>query len=224
MGSNFDAYYVSEYARARETAARLALPDAKWFVDFYLREKDKGVLVGSHSMRKENHGPLLDHMKRDAFYVAPPGGESFAETCLRADWMMQIWRHITGNSVIAVCHGNIMLAFRVRLEKMSLQKFRDLEESKDPKDKVNFCQVIQYTRKNPFTGEIADWPIYMRSVCPWNQNLSSNQWEPLIRPVYSNTDLLRDVESIPQLVNNDPSEKGDPGALPKANQELSRQT
>eukprot|EP01119_Soliformovum_irregulare_P005798 TRINITY_DN17547_c0_g1_i2.p1 TRINITY_DN17547_c0_g1~~TRINITY_DN17547_c0_g1_i2.p1 ORF type:complete len:320 (-),score=48.73 TRINITY_DN17547_c0_g1_i2:37-996(-) len=216
IGDTFDAYYVSEYARARETAAHLRLPSAKWFVEFYLREKDKGVLAGSsHAVRKDTHGDVLAHMKKDAFYVAPPGGESFAETCLRADWTMQIWRHMIGSRVIAVCHGNIMLAFRVRLEKMSLDVFRSLEASKDPKDKINFSQILHYTRRNPFTGEIADYPIYMKSVCPWDLSLSSNEWKPIVRPEYSNEDLLQEVNDIPQLVNCNRGEELEPGSLPK---------
>src|ERR1700675_4535998 len=31
----FDRYYTSEYARAKETAALLAIPEAKWYPNFY---------------------------------------------------------------------------------------------------------------------------------------------------------------------------------------------
>ncbi len=33
-------YYVSEYIRAMETAALMELPNAKWFVEVQLRERD----------------------------------------------------------------------------------------------------------------------------------------------------------------------------------------
>src|SRR4051812_1008304 len=40
----FDRYITSEYVRAMETAALLGLPDAVWFRNFYLTERDWGDL------------------------------------------------------------------------------------------------------------------------------------------------------------------------------------
>ncbi len=40
--TQFDRHYVSEYARAVETAALLDLPNARWYMDFQLRERDHG--------------------------------------------------------------------------------------------------------------------------------------------------------------------------------------
>src|SRR5437588_11845816 len=43
VGAAFDRHYVSDYLRALETAAHLALPDALWYREFYLRERDWGI-------------------------------------------------------------------------------------------------------------------------------------------------------------------------------------
>ena len=53
----FDRYYVSEYVRARETAGLLGL-NGEWYVDFFLREQDMGIL----------------------------GSKSIANTCLRVEY------------------------------------------------------------------------------------------------------------------------------------------
>lgn len=45
----FDNFYVSEYARAIETAALLGLEGASWKVDFMIRELDKGIFLIFHS-------------------------------------------------------------------------------------------------------------------------------------------------------------------------------
>jgi NAD+ kinase len=43
ISKTFDRYYCSEYIRAMETASLLGMKGARWFCDFYLRERDKGV-------------------------------------------------------------------------------------------------------------------------------------------------------------------------------------
>ncbi|KAJ1617723.1 histidine phosphatase superfamily [Pavlovales sp. CCMP2436] len=50
---NFDRYYVSEYVRAMETAANLGLPDATWYSETFLRERDLGIFdLISHAERR----------------------------------------------------------------------------------------------------------------------------------------------------------------------------
>jgi len=71
--------------------------------------------------------------------------------------------------------GNLMMAFRVRMEKLSTRQFQQLETSNNPHDGLHFCQILHYSRKNPKTGEIAPIPMWMRSVCPWDLGRSSNE-------------------------------------------------
>lgn len=42
MKIKFDGFFVSDYVRAKETAAALQLKDARWKVEPYLRERDWG--------------------------------------------------------------------------------------------------------------------------------------------------------------------------------------
>lgn len=213
ISEKYDRYYCSEYIRAMETAALLALEGAQWFCDFYLRERDKGLLGGiSDLQRKEEaaYKAVMASQERDTFYWAPPCGESIASACLRVDRMLDILRtSCSGFKVIMVLHGNIMRAFRVRIERMSQRRFRELEESTNDKDKLWNCQIIHYTRRDPETGIVAPNFYWMRSICPWDTSLSSNEWQSIHRPTYSNEDLLAEVSLVPQLINNeDIPEKG----------------
>lgn len=202
--SQFDNYYVSEYTRAQETAAILRFPNSKWHCEFYLREQDKGIFGGkSHQEREQEYSEQLARLKKDTFYVAPPGGESIANSCLRVDRIISLWQtSCPGQKVIAVCHGNIMTAFRVRLERMSQGRYQEIERSTHPHDKIQHCQILHYTRRDPETGEIAAIPQWMRSICPWNTELSSNMWLPVQRPTYTNEQLWEEVAKVPQLINN----------------------
>lgn len=105
---------------------------------------------------------------------------------------------------MAVCHGNVMMGFRVRIERMDEKRYREIEHSDDPKDDIHNAHILHYSRRNPYTGEIADFPIFMRSICPWNFSLSSNEWAPIERPKYTSQQLLESINHFPQLVNNPP--------------------
>jgi len=45
MKIKFDGFFVSDYVRAKETAAALQLKNASWKVEPYLRERDWGMLA-----------------------------------------------------------------------------------------------------------------------------------------------------------------------------------
>jgi len=220
FSKTFDGYYCSEYIRAQETAALLDFENAKWHLEFYLREQDRGVLGGKSIVEREkNFSDLIESLKKDAFYVAPPGGESIANACLRVDRILSLWQnHCAGQKVIAVCHGNILSAFRVRLERMSQRRYQELHHSSDPRDKMSNGQILHYTRRDPETGEIAPYPNWLRSIVPWNISLGRLEWERIDRPVYSNAQLLEEVNKIPQLVNNEQYEE----AINKSGKSLKR--
>ena len=86
----FDRYYVSEYLRAMETAARMDLPDAKWFAEVFLRERDWGQMdLMSWSERNDKMADELKRKDLDRYLYAPPGGESMADVALRVDRVLQ---------------------------------------------------------------------------------------------------------------------------------------
>jgi len=202
--TQFDRYYCSEYVRAMETAGHLQLEGAEWFSEFFLREQDMGVLSGqTEKQQTEEFASELERRSRDAFYYAAPGGESIANCALRVEaWLSHLRQSCSGFRVICVCHGNILKAVRIRIEKLRQKEWARLEEPEN-------CEILHYTRRNPFTGHVGRNLHWFRSVCPWDPVRSENRstWTQIERPVYTNQDLLNLGNEIPILVSRDKSEE-----------------
>lgn len=209
IGDKFDRYYTSEFVRAMETASLLELPDPQWYTEVVLRERDKGVLDNMPWTEKnQKHKYDMELRSRDSFFWAPPGGESIANVCVRVDHTFNTLRRECSNKqrVIIVCHGEVMWAFRVRIERLSQIRYHQLRSSKDPKDSIHHAQILHYSRIHPTTGEVFPDFRFMRSACPWKPNISDEEWMEFDRPTYSNDELMQSVLTVPRYVNNRPEE------------------
>jgi NAD+ kinase len=197
----FHRYYTSEYVRAMETAAFLGFENALWFAEFYLRERDLGKFeVMPMAERERAYADAVRERKIDSFYWVPPNGESLADLCLRIDRVLNtLHRECDGKNVIIVCHGDVMRAFRVRLERMSQERFREVYLSRNPIDQIHNGQIIQYSRCIS-TSSAEPYLNWMRSINPSDTSLSSNEWQKIIRPRYSNEDLRKRVQKVDQIV------------------------
>ncbi len=201
QGPGFDRYYASQYIRALETAGLLGLPQAKWFTDFYISERNWGDMdVLPEDERQEKFGKALDMRNVEPFFWAPPNGESFAQLCLRIDRMLEtLARECSDKRVIIVCHGEVMWAFRIRLERMSQPRFKRLHLSKSDKYKIHNCQVIHYSRRNP-KGRLGKYYNWMRMIRPTQTPVWTGDWQRIKRPSYTNEQLLKMVSHTPALV------------------------
>lgn len=199
----FDRFIVSEYVRAMETAALLDLPNAIWFRNFYLTERDWGDMESCpDSERAGKFGDALRMRKIEPFFWRPPNGESFAELCLRLDRVLQtLHREDSEKRVIIVCHGEVMRCFRVLLERMPQQRFKELYLSKEKEDGVYNCEVLHYTRRDPETGAIAAHANWMRRVRPNDSPIWNTGWQKIERPRYSNSDLIEITSQSPALLD-----------------------
>jgi NAD+ kinase len=108
-------------------------------------------------------------------------------------------RECSDRRVLVVCHGEVMWAFRVRLERMPQERYRELDQSPDQRIKIHNCQILHYTRRDPVSGELGPHLNWLRSVCPWDPGRSGNEWQPIRRVSYSNADLLAVVAKTPPL-------------------------
>lgn len=202
----FDRYVCSEYVRAMETAAHLGLPGAQWNRETRIQERDWGDMdVVEPELRHTKFEEHVRRMKRDAFNAAPANGESIAALCVR------LWQPLHGlhqrfgdKRVLWVCHGEVMWGMRFLLERMTQPEWCTLEASKNPKKRIHNCQVLHYTRRNPETGELSSHLDWWRSVLPEDMTKSTNDWKPIVRRTFSNEDLLREVELVQRMVNNEP--------------------
>lgn len=196
-----DRRYVSAYVRAIETAALLKLEGPDWIVEPMLREREWGdfdqktweerMLLSAQSMRSRDTDP---------FYWVPPNGESIAQLTVRLRPLLgTLHRECADKKVVIVCHGEVMWAWRFVLERMSVQRWAELERSKEPGVKIFNCQILHYTRRNPKTGMLSDHLDWMRSVSPADMTNSGTGWKDIVRKRFSNEDLLAIAEEVPML-------------------------
>lgn len=201
IGQHFHRYYVSEYIRALETAALLELPGANWFKTPFLREREAGEFDSLTEAEKErDFARYMAARRNDSYFWKPPNGESMVDVCLRLHRFLDtVHRGHNDASVVVVCHAGVMHAFRILLERISQNRFNALFNAEDPRDRIHNCQVIHYSRQNPADpADIRPHPLWVRSVCPWDANLSRNVWVPIERSTYTNEDLLREAEGVPR--------------------------
>lgn len=201
-GLGFDRYVTSEYTRAMETAGNLALPDAEWFCDFNLTERDWGELdVLPEDERDARYGENIRKRDVEPFFWRPAGGETFAQLCLRVDRALDtLHRECSDKRVIVVCHGEVMRAFQVRIERMSQVRFKEVVQSERSEDKIFNCQLTHYTRRNPETGKLAPHANWVRFIRPTVTPYTVSKWRTIERPRYSNSDLLEVVGENPLMV------------------------
>jgi NAD+ kinase len=204
IGEQFDRYLVSGYLRAMETAALLDLPGARWYQDFYLRERDMGPLeIMSESDKKQKHPEAYRQYELDPFYWTPPNGESIAQLCLRIDRVLHtLHRECSEKRVVIVAHGMVMWAFIMRIERLTPGQFLERSQSPNIADHIRNCQIVHYTRRDPqgsFTSPRTEW---VRSVCPWAaQDESEPVWRKIQRPTFTNQQLMEAAEAAPRFVS-----------------------
>jgi len=197
-GGYFNQYYVSSFKRARHTAGYLHLPEAEsravWKIRDYLREQDYGYFDNvPREEQIERYPEIMASKDRDGVYWKRLGGESMAELAFRTKLgiIQTLYREAPEKNAIVVAHANLLWAVRIVMEGLTYEEYNSLDNSNRPLEKMNNCQVLQYTRINPDNpAEISDNFRWMRSVCPWNTRLSTNNWRLIERPKYSNGDLL----------------------------------
>ena len=201
-----DRFYVSDYIRARETAAYLGLPGAKWEAKFQLRERDKGLMDNCPADEQRRLFKLTERQHRlDRFLVYPAGGgESFPLLCLRLK--TYILTHLEkeypdmDQRVIIVCHGDVIRAFQMELEDLGHDDFIRLDSSSDPADRILTCQILWYSRRyhdNPL--EISPEFVAVRSVCA--HGLTGDYgWRPINRSTQTNEQLLEEVSTYPRHI------------------------
>lgn len=192
--------YASPFVRAIETTGYVVPSGIRVYESPYLRERDWGDY---QSLSREEQIAILKKMDDDPFYGRFPGGESMADVCLtRADRMLDtVARECQDVEVKMFCHGETMWAFDVRLTQMRPRRFEELHHSEHPHDHIHNCQIVQYTRVNPVTGEKIGKMGWRRSVCPWDLSLSSNDWQPIVRHRPTAEELLAEAEEVPRFLS-----------------------
>jgi NAD+ kinase len=202
ISQHFDRYLVSGYLRAMETASMLDLPDARWYQEFYLRERDMGLFeIMPEDEKKQKHPEVYRQYELDPFYWTPPNGESIAQLCLRIDRVLHtLHRECSEKRVIVVAHGMVMWAFMVRIERLTPTQFLQRSQSPDIADHIRNCQIVHYTRRDPNGGCTSSWVEWVRSVCP-SDGPAKPVWRRITRPTFTNQQLMEAAEASPRFVS-----------------------
>jgi NAD+ kinase len=194
---------VSGYLRAMETSALLDIPDAVWYQELYLRERDMGLFeIMSEDDKKQKHPEAYRQYKLDPFYWTPPNGESIAQLCLRIDRVLQtLHRECSDKRVLIVGHGLVMWAFAVRIERLTPTQFLEKSQAGDPAHQIRNCQIVHYSRCNPEDSGLSDRVDWVRSVCPWDGEELGGRWRTISRPSFTNEQLLEAAEMAPRFIS-----------------------
>jgi broad specificity phosphatase PhoE len=197
-GGVFAQYYVSPFKRAMHTAGYLQLPESEtkkvWKVRDYIREQSYGYFDSlTTEEQKEKYPEIMARKNIDGIYWARLGGESMADLVFRTKIgiVQTLYREVPGQNAIVVAHGNLLWAVRIIMEGLTYERYKELDSQGNPMEKMNNCQVLQYTRVDPSNPmNITNNFGWMRSVCPWDTSLSNNNWRKIERLKYTNSDLL----------------------------------
>lgn len=184
----YDRHYCSPYVRTMQTAALLGLPDAAWWLEPLLRERDRGY---EHVAEKQELAALFPHSARtkreDRFLWRPAGGESIPDVDLRLREVLgTLARELDGKRVICVTHEDAMDALRFRLEKMTIGTWTALNEN--DVEPIRNGWILHYTRRNPTDpDEVLPRFGWFRLVDP--AGTGGLGWRGIERPRFTNAEL-----------------------------------
>jgi broad specificity phosphatase PhoE len=196
--NSFDRMLVSNNVRAMQTAAYLSLPEANWMIDFNLRERDGGLFnVITPSKRDLVYSDQQKFYNTQPFLFRPPQGESLADVCQRIKIVIDtLGRECDGKNVVIVCHGHVMRAFRIILERMSLKKTNEYLITKEEWGRVPNCSIIHYTRENPNDNgqQLSNYFEWVRVIRPAGGGKLEDDFEKINRKKYTNEELIAEAK------------------------------
>ena len=203
----FDTYFVSSFYRARETSAIISAnnPEVRWEIDDRLAERNWGTHGPlTIAQRKELYEITEKLMYDDPFHAAFEGGESiWGVKNERIRDLMSTWvREQEGKKILVVTHGDLMRAARVGFERILPEEFEDIENN--PVYKVKNCQILEYSRHNPFTGKDEEKIKWRRITNPTDPDTSpdNGDWVKLHgKPKMSSNEIFEQLKKdSPNLI------------------------
>jgi broad specificity phosphatase PhoE len=214
LNTYFHTFLVSDFLRARETAAYLSIgcPDIYWEIDDRLGERSWGV-HGPLSIeeRERKYDITSKLMEADPYHAAFEGGESIQDVKNnRFRDLLDSWhREQEGKNILVVTHGDFIRAAMVGIERLLPEQFEDNE--KNPDYKIRNCTILQYSRVNPKGAQdIRSKLTWKRMVFPASHEHAPDdgKWVELPgRPKQNSSELLENINRLaPNLLFGDSDE------------------
>jgi broad specificity phosphatase PhoE len=209
-GPTFDAFYVSEYIRTKETAGEMDLQGAVWQPDLMIRERDQGVQDGGGDVKLGLDPEEQFRLDKSPLFWCPLGGESMADVVIRIRHFLETLSSCAaGMRVCVVCHYRTIHAFRMLLEDIPMEHCPDLLKTKMPN-----CCVWWYSRRDHESGETTPHLSSVRRIAvsvdrASGERVVDEQKWAVRRVTFSSAALLEQVRRIPQVINNGPEGAGE---------------
>ncbi len=199
-GGLFSRQILSPFMRTRETAANLNMPLDSWEENRIIRERSWGEIDGlSIEEFEEKYPQNALYKEKDPIYWCPPAGESLASVIENrsSNFLRSLERDSSNSTILAVTHGEFIVATRMLIEGWSDERFHEVEL--DEEQKIRNCMMIHYSRRNPHKrGEYTDSFSWVRLSYPSveENRVIEGEWKPITRPEpITNEDLFALVES-----------------------------
>lgn len=162
------AAFVSPYIRALETAIHLNMEGRIWRIRMESREREYGTMDHiPFPGELEAFNQLRAGRKSNPIFWSPLGGESIAETMFRVDRFYQtLHREHEDDHVLVVCHGETILANILQLCRTVPEDYYRMREDGHGLLEIGNCQIVQFSRIDPWSGRVSDHLDWVRSVCP----------------------------------------------------------
>lgn len=201
---SFDRMLVSNNVRALETAAHLGIAKAGWFApDFNLRERDYGLFSTlTPSQIESDYSAQKKFSETQPFLFRFPQGESIADLCTRVKIVLDtLARECDGQDVLIVCHGEVIRAMKIVLERFSLSKCNEYLSTKEEWGRVPNCSITHYTRANPdgITDELSKAFNWVRMIKPAGGGKPIEDFKVIERKKFSNEELLQEAVKNRQI-------------------------
>jgi broad specificity phosphatase PhoE len=193
----FDKFYVSEYVRTKETAANMGLKYALWQTDMMIRERDQGVQDGQGDVKMGLSEEEVHRMKKSPMYWQPLGGESMSDVCMRVrQFLNRLQVNASGMRTVVVCHYRTIHAFRFLLENTPQCEFSNMLSEKMPN-----CCIWWYSRRDE-VGRVRSHYHTLKRIEVKPDGTADILVIPLKQKSYNNDQLLKEVDLVPQVLNN----------------------
>jgi broad specificity phosphatase PhoE len=196
---SFDRMLVSNNVRAIQTASHLNIKNNTWMSpEFNLRERDYGLFsVLTPSAIEANYADQKRFSEEQPFLFRFPQGESIADVCTRVKIVFDtLSRECDGQDVIIVCHGEVIRASKIVLERFSLSMCNDYLTTREEWGRVPNCSITHYTRVNPddSTKELSKAFGWVRMIRPAGGGVKEDKFTCIERKRYTNEELLDEAK------------------------------
>lgn len=193
----FDAIYVSDHTRAKETAGTLCLA-AGWEhigirVDPLVGERNWGTFA---SCAPEHRAQVMKYRERDPLHNPMPDGETLLETRHRSRELLdRCARHFSGQRVLVITHGEYIEALWAEISHMNTERQKEFFSS--PAGNIKNCQIVEFASVHPESGESTRGFQWSRSSCPHAEIEGS--WDTIERVSFTAKELLAQASCYPRL-------------------------